>query len=655
MTAELPHSSDAAPQAWDVVERTLQQLADLAGRQDVEAGEFHRQLLGDLVRLLAADGGAVWLFDSAGQLKLECQIEAERWGLEEGAFHEGLLVEALRRSKPHSAEPGSSSASGHANPSDCRFSLCSIRVDDVPAGVVEVCHRRPLSPEAHEGVERLLLAVVEVAADFHRRGQSLAMRRSLKSVASINQFAERVHASLDPRRTAYAIANEARVLLGCDRVTVLRIDGRRCRVAAVSGVERIDQRGDEVAALERLGGVVAHTGEAIWHDDRQRASAELADLLERHVDVSHARQVAALPMTPSDEEGAPVVGVLVLEQMTSGWPVELRERSSSVARHSAVALNNATEHGTLPLLFLSRWLRGFTWLFGPSGRPRAALIALALATVTAVLLLAPAELHVTARGRAHPQRRAHVFAPFDADVESIAIEDGTAVQTGDLLLMLRSAALETERDQAAAKLQTAATRLEVIDIELVGGGETDDGRRARLAAERKEVELLVEIHQQHLSDVEGKLQRLRIVSPIDGEVLTWQLENLLADRPVARGQRLLTVAEADGPWLLELDVRDYDAAHLRRAPRGDSARPVQFMLESLPGRTMTGRVQQLAESATIDEQGRAVVKLIVSVDSPPDGLRPGAVAVARIPCGTTRLGYAWFHDLIDAVRSWVWL
>jgi hypothetical protein len=34
-------------------------------------------------------------------------------------------------------------------------------------------------------------------------------------------------------------------------------------------------------------------------------------------------------------------------------------------------------------------------------------------------------------------------------------------------------------------------------------------------------------------------------------------------------------------------------------------------------------------------------------------LIPGAGVTAKIHCGRRPLGYVWFHDLLDAVRSWL--
>ncbi|MCA9178943.1 MAG: efflux RND transporter periplasmic adaptor subunit, partial [Planctomycetales bacterium] len=247
------------------------------------------------------------------------------------------------------------------------------------------------------------------------------------------------------------------------------------------------------------------------------------------------------------------------------------------------------------------------------------------------------------------------YAPHDADVQSVSATDGQRVKRGAPLLTLRSLALEAERDQAESKLQTAQARMDVIDIEMVTETDTEDktGRQSRLAAERRELELLCKLHQQRVSEVKDQLRELQMTSPIDGEVLSWMVRSELSDRPVTRGQHLLTIGDVEGPWVVELDVRDVDAYHLLQAS-ADGPLETRIVLDSVPGRSFQGRLTSLSPSATTTESGRSTIRAVAEVSGDAAGLRPGAEAVASITCRQTCLGYAWLRDLIDAARSWLW-
>src|SRR4030095_17136945 len=73
------------------------------------------------------------------------------------------------------------------------------------------------------------------------------------------------HETLDARETAYTIVNEARRLLGCDRVTVGILRGGKIAIEAVSGQDTLDNRSNVVTLLGKLATRVVATGEPLWY------------------------------------------------------------------------------------------------------------------------------------------------------------------------------------------------------------------------------------------------------------------------------------------------------------------------------------------------------------------------------------------------------
>ena len=65
-----------------------------------------------------------------------------------------------------------------------------------------------------------------------------------------------------------------------------------------------------------------------------------------------------------------------------------------------------------------------------------------------------------------------------------------------------------------------------------------------------------------------KQLELDVKSPINGLVVTWDLQNRLIHRPVQRGQVLLRVANPDGPWQLELHMPENRIGHVVEFQRG---------------------------------------------------------------------------------------
>jgi hypothetical protein len=123
-----------------------------------------------------------------------------------------------------------------------------------------------------------------------------------------------------------------------------------------------------------------------------------------------------------------------------------------------------------------------------------------------------------------------------------------------------------------------------------------------------------------------------------------------------RGQALLTVADPEGPWVLELHVLERRAGALVSARQSrDPNLPVTFVLATDPGRKHTARVDDVGASIEPDRSDEPTVLATVAV--PRQDLhnpRPGAGATGRIYCGLRPLAYVWFHDLLDTVWAWVW-
>src|SRR5205085_11600542 len=104
------------------------------------------------------------------------------------------------------------------------------------------------------------------------------------------------------------------------------------------------------------------------------------------------------------------------------------------------------------------------------------------------------------------------------------------------------------------------------------------GLRALLASLERQSKLLDE-----------QQDALTIRSPIAGRILTWDLPQLLQNRPVQRGQVLMTVAETEGPWVLELHVPEKHVGALVSARQAgdpklpDAKLPVTFVMATDPG------------------------------------------------------------------------
>lgn len=641
------------------IDRCLEELTSLA-QSELSVQEYYAALLDRALRILPAVGGAAWQVVS-GRAELLVQMR----------FPQALM----ERQRPIAIEKDGTD--GHKTfcvPAYARASdsypidhpypwpliVCPLAIDDRDSVVVEVALDRDLGGDVQVGAAQLVGVLGEIAGDFHRRRELQCLRQRESRHAQFAQVVSRFHAQLDPTATAYAIANDGRQWIGCDRLSVLRLRHGRAIALAVSAVDRVDRRSEQVAALELLAAAVAASGDPLlWRGGGlEDIPPQLASVLQSYLDIGHARQVMTFPLraVPTDALKAvpPAIGILVAESFAEDLPLPtlMSGRAGDVARAGSPALANALTHHALPLRSLQERLANL--LERISRRPLAvALGSLALATLIVLLAVIPADFSVPAEGTVQPQVRRNLFAPADGVVAEVRAEHGERVAAGDVLLRIRNPSLDLEQSRLSGELQTAQAKLDAVrSTRSRPGNSPATGEQDRLASEEEQLKEQI----QGLEDQRKVLGQLRgeldVTSPLHGIVLTWNTRQLLSDRPVKQGHTLLTVADPAGPWVLELRVKDAQIGQVLASQRtGSASLPVRYLLASDPALTHHGVLESLA-LATDTVEGESAADAVVTLnDVLPEGVRAGSRVIARIHCGRRSIGYVWFHDLIDFVRT----
>jgi hypothetical protein len=229
------------------------------------------------------------------------------------------------------------------------------------------------------------------------------------------------------------------------------------------------------------------------------------------------------------------------------------------------------------------------------------------------------------------------------------------VEAGQPLIDLRSPELERERRRLEGEIRT--TRQQIADLGALRVGAPDarheDSTADQLAARQQELETTVSSLEDQLQALARHEQELHLTSSISGRMLTWDVEELLAGRPVRAAQRLLTVADLQGPWNVEIDVPDRDVAHVRRAQRADEPLRVSFVTATEVDARHEALVTAVSQIVEHDARDGAMVKVTAGVTRTQDiELYPGATVYARIHCGRRPAGFVWFRRLYETAATW---
>ncbi len=686
-----PNAATAPPERVDplLVQQTKAEIRMLVreitqiSQADLPLDAFCEQFLDRVVSALAAVGGAIWLKDENGRLRLRYHVNLGQTRLADdetaSARHGLLLRKVAAESQPVLVPPetGTATEDDAGNPTEWLLVLGVLTGDDGAEGIVEIFQRASGGPVTQRGYLRFHGQMCDLASDYLRNRRLRLLKRDRKLWKGTEQFVQSIHRSLDVRTTAYAITNEGRRLTEADRVSVAVRRGKRCEILAVSGLDTIDRRAEEVARMSRLAAVVTAVNEPLWHPQTDVARPpQVEEVLEHYVDKSHSRTIGVLPLRPpaenderSDEQATPPIGALIVEHFKHDRDIEELARSAeAVARSSALALANALEHSSLPALPLWKCLSKLKVALGRRALPKTI-----AATITAVatvlgLVLIPAELRIPARGCLGPEVQQHIFAQIDGTVVEVPVAHGQMVEAGQILARMRNTDLEVEITALEGLKTTIAEQMSAIHGTLLKHAGLPTQERDRRFGERDQLKQTADGIERQLELYRRKEEQLIVRSPRPGQVVTWHVSDLLLERPVQRGQLLMSIVDPDGEWSLELDVDESDIRHVVAAAEkraedglangelddGLGGVKVVFTVHTHPGREFEGHVietQKTAEDRGTD--GHVVtVRVAVNKGQLPE-LRGGASVGARIHCGEHSIGYVWFRDLIETVQQMI--
>ena len=491
-------------------------------------------------------------------------------------------------------------------------------------------------------------------------------------------FGFRLHEHLDPKKVGYLAVNDAVTLTGCDRFTLVVASGRRMKVMSMTGQERVSRRSDAVARLETLAKrAVALDRAVVYSGDIGSVDPLVTPALSDYVESSRVRMIAMLPLRrtsvagrrkhtkdrvesqPAKSADREVFGLLIAESFGNSAPnPRLPRRCRLIADHVESALAAAQQHHKIP------FRRTITWtadvLATLRGRRLVAFLSvmIGLSAIVLTLLFVPATFRVSCKGVLMPTLQHRYFAPMDAKVISVVVEDGQQVQAGDVLLRLASETLQA--DIVAAEVSVSENRKLVealsarMSILQVSGSDKDS---IELQAEMAKAEVDLAGAVETLKVLSSRQRELTVRARGDGIVNGFRLEETLLRRPVDRGDKLLEVVQPDGDWRLELEIEEYRAGPIVEALMNGPEPPwVKFVLATKVDEDRWARLQTIASQVELSNDGQRYVLHAIASTSMEDVRSEyvGAEVFAKVHAGKRCLGYVLFGDVLDFLRRTLW-
>jgi len=624
------------------IDQTLRELQDLAAG-DFDPAQFYTQLLQRVARVLGASGAAVWIADASGGLHLlrhESLAQVWRGQPRKAIDAERRRLEGWLRESPEVAPTAAPvRIASKIEPAGALWGLLTFYLDQQPPR------------EALLGLQRFVDAAAAAATHYQSRHELRHWNQDRDALSRLHDFTMAVHRPWSAQEVLLEVANEGRRLLDCDRVAVAVRRGGRYRVVAASGVATLNRRSAELQKLEQLATATMRGRQAFFYDESpQERPPEIDRPLQAYLDESAARRMAIVPLQSDSATGQRPSAALVVEQM-SDRPLDAASQSLwLLADHAAVAIGRATRLRRLPLVGPLLGVASVRQTLTRRWLPRWLLAISIVAGLVAALTLVQTDYRVRVTGQLTPTIQRHVFAPVDGIVVELLVKHGDVVQAGQTLATLKSPELQRETTRLQGAIATAEQKFAAArTARLEALSDSQAPSQGQLASQQLLVEKELATLRAEMKLLEDARQQLRVTSPIAGSVITWDVDQSLGARPVARGQRLLTVADLSGDWHAEFQAADRKAGPILEVGQAAVVRFVTAARPDVPHQARASNFRLASEPDPATGENRLLFQATLHANAQLQ-LRPGAQLLGEVECGRRSLAYVWLGELYEEYR-----
>jgi hypothetical protein len=666
------------------IKRLVEEIIRLS-EQDLPPEDYYREYLKRVLSALEAPAGAVWIRNPQGHFPLQYHINVQQVGLdrtEEGRrSHDELIRQAAFKAQPMVVPPRSGSGPTEndmpapGNPTDYVILIVPILVDKQVAGLVEVWQDPRLNHNALRNQTQFLIQVSALATVYTRNHRLRQMVGQEKLWTQLEAFTRQIHSTLNPTEVSYLVANEARRLVECDRISVGVRHGKRAKVEAISGADTVEKRSNLVQLMRKLFQRVLVWGEKLIYTGTKDDTLppDVLDALDNYLAESNSKLLVIMPLKDERESESkkPARSALMMECFDpSSAPEQLVARLDVVGRHATSALYNSVEHRRIPMRFI--WMPIAKVQEGLGGKARAITYSVIAGVIllVAAMIWVPYPLKMKAKGNFGPEHMEHlrwVYTPVEGQIREFLVRPNEIVHKDQPLVLMvdenlraKVADLKSQIDQYQGLINLYRAQLDSPDLK-----DRTVATKELQAAERK-LELardnLVKLGQRVRLD-DNTPGGFFIVCPFDkAVVLNFDFQQNLAGRHMKPNEQILRLGDVDAEWEVEIKIPQKYAGHVWEAFEHEHKNEldVKIVPFTSPTRSFLGKLSQdrIAREAVpnLDDKNESepVVKAWVRIEGddipeservPGDMLLTDTEAEVKINCGNRAMGYSLFHGI----------
>lgn len=526
---------------------------------------------------------------------------------------------------------------------------------DASKPALAACVTLLIEPRSKAAVQSTL-AMAEVLGGFVH---THAIRQHLKRLQAAGrslELATRLIGAVNNapgfRGACLQLCNDLAKMLKADRVAVGWASGgsdSTVRVVAMSDIEHFDKRTAMVRKLQSAMDECLDSGMPVMHP---KPTSEQDMLLATAIAHAHRElaggdrrlAIASVPLRSGDV----TLGVLTVEAKTalspmggpSGDPTAISIDPASVELlQSAMDLLSPVlkvRHDDDRNLALRTWdstRRAGSWIVGTRHTVWKMVGVLVLAAVLFCTFYTTT-YRVGADGELRAREKRIISVPFEGSLASkpAEIEPGVFVKQGQLLAQMDTTELRLQAAEAEARLVQAEKAM-------------SQAMKESKISEAKKSEAQADAARAQLDLLLSRIERSRIVAPIDGTLISGDLRDKVG-AAVKLGDELFQIAPLGG-LLAVAKVDERDIARIEVGKRGQIATRAN---PTLRFDLMVETIVPLGVAA----EGKTVFEVRTALEKPAGWMRPGMEGVIRLDAGKHSLLYIGTRRVIETVRLWVW-
>ncbi len=285
---------------------------------------------------------------------------------------------------------------------------------------------------------------------------------------------------------------------------------------------------------------------------------------------------------------------------------------------------------TLRVVFWERPVRTWLRIFQKLGLGSTFWLAIAISCVLLVAIW-PVPYRIACTVKVEPLQQRLVAAPFEATLLESKVEPGEAVTMGEVLVILDGRPLRLELESIESEIQQASQQ-------------NNSALAIGKIAEAQQAALKVRQLSRRRDLIADRLNRLRVVSPIDGVVVSGELDRFVGS-PLKTGQTLVEIAPLER-MAIEVEIPEHEIGYV--TPDANT----KIKIAAIGGPSIRASLDDLYPSAEIRDDRNVFIGRI-EVDNPDNRLRPGMRGKATTYGPLRPLSWSWIRGAVERIVWWM--